>query len=364
MRTQSHSTVRIGRILSAATALLMIAMLAFPPALGAESGIRASALIRPAVVVPTNTPAAASVSGDACTKGSTIEPADWPILICDTFQNNANSRRLTVLANPTLGAAYADIQQTDDGANAEYHGLLLSAQHRLSHGVSLQMNYNWSHCVSSWDFAGELAGVIYQNPLNRKTGERGNCGFDHRQNFVTNLVATSPGVGQSLLKTITRDWQLSPVVSMFTGSPIQLSAGKDISLSGQGLDRPEVLVPDAVYGSPKTLGTYLNLSSFACAGNAAGACSVYSGQFGNLGRNAIYAPGSINWDMAISRRFKLKERYSLDLRSDFFNIMNHANWGNGNGGGIGNSMSTTSTFGAITAFTAPRIIQMSLKLFF
>ena len=37
--------------------------------------------------------------------------------------------------------------------------------------------YTWSHCVSTWDFAGELAGTVYQNPLNRATGERGNCGY-------------------------------------------------------------------------------------------------------------------------------------------------------------------------------------------
>ncbi len=273
---------------------------------------------------------------------------------------NVNTRRLAVLANPTLGAAYGEIQQTDDGANGEYHGLLLSAQHRLSHGLSLQMNYNWSHCVSSWDFAGELAGVIYQNPLNRKTGERGNCGFDHRQNFISSVSAISPGIGQNgIVKSITKDWQLSPIVGFQTGSPIQLSVGgKDISLSGQLLDRPEVLVPGAVYGAPKTLGDYLNLDSFACAGNAAGTCTTSTGQFGNLGRNAIYGPGTIQWDMALSRRFKIKERESLDFRSDFFNIMNHANWNNPT------TSLTSATFGEITGFGSPRIIQMSLKLFF
>ena len=96
--------------------------------------------------------------------------------IAGASTSNTNNRRLTYLANPTTGQFYANIQQTDDGANAEFHGLFLSAQKRLSHGFTLQSNFNWSHCVSSWDFAGELAGVIYQNPLNRATGERGNCG--------------------------------------------------------------------------------------------------------------------------------------------------------------------------------------------
>ncbi len=276
---------------------------------------------------------------------------------------NANSRRLTYLANPTGGGQYyGEIQQTDDGGNAEYNGLLLSAQHRLSHGMSVTANYNWSHCSSSWDFAGELAGTVYQNPNNRKTGERGNCGFDHRQNFVAQIVAISPGVGQTAAKFVTKDWQLSPILNFMTGNPLQLTdGGKDISLSAQLLDRPEVMLPTQVYG-PKALGGYLNGGAFGCAGNVAsnqsGSCTVFSGQFGNLGRNSIYGPGVISWDMAISRNFKLSERFKLDFRSDVFNIMNHANWGNP----VTNI--TSSTFGDVTGFRSPRIIQMSLKLFF
>ena len=271
---------------------------------------------------------------------------------------NTNNRRLTYLANPTQGQFYGDIQSTDDGANAEFHGLFLSVQKRLSHGFTIQTNYNWSHCVSSWDFAGELAGPVYQNPLNRKTGERGNCGFDHRQTFVTTLVAISPGIGNGLAKVVTRGWQLAPLVSLSTGNPIQITdGGKDISLSGQGLDRPNVIAADQVYPAQKTLTEYLNPAAFQCAGSNA-ACTVFSGQFGNLGRNAVYGPGNITWDMAISRKFKMNERWSIAFRSDFFNILNHANWNNPT------TNVTSGTFGQITTFGAPRIIQMSMKLFF
>ena len=83
-----------------------------------------------------------------------------------------------------------------------------------------------------------------------------------------------------------------------------------------------------------------------------------AGTFGNAGRDIFVNPGSITWDMAISREFKMKERWKLQFRSDFFNIMNHANW-NGPTTTI-----TSGTFGQITSFGSPRIIQMSMKLFY
>jgi len=263
---------------------------------------------------------------------------------------NANSRRLTYLTNPATGQYYADIQQSDDGGNSEYNGLLASLNKRFAHHFTVLSNYTLSHCISSWDFAGELAGVIYQNPLNRATGERGNCGYDHRQVFNTSIVAVSPGIGTGALNLITSGWSLAPSGSLWTGNPIQLSdGGKDISLSGQLLDRPNVVSPSTVYPATRTLGDWFNSSAFAVQP---------AGTFGNLGRNAVYGPGAINWDMALSRQFRFKERWRLDFKAEFFNIMNHANWGNPT------TSNTSSTFGEITGFGGPRNIQFSTKLLF
>jgi hypothetical protein len=137
---------------------------------------------------------------------------------------------------------------------------------------------------------------------------------------------------------------------LFTGNPIQLSdGGKDISLSGQLLDRPNVVSPTTVYPGTRTLGAWFNPSAFAVQP---------AGTFGDLGRNAVYGPGAINWDMAVYRIFSIKERLKLDFRAEFFNIMNHANWSNPT------TSNTSSTFGQITSFGGPRNIQFSTKILF
>ncbi|HLJ49751.1 MAG TPA: TonB-dependent receptor [Bryobacteraceae bacterium] len=260
-----------------------------------------------------------------------------------------NNRRLLYLMNPTLGQYYSNIQTTDDGGNSHYNGLLVSIQHRFAHHFIVLSNYNYSHCISDVDFLGELAGPQYQNPTNR-AAERGSCGFDHRQNFNTSAVFSSPGIGSSFAKRITADWQVSPIIGLFTGSPLTPTDGtKDISLSGQIKDRPNVVLPNQVYPANQTAQEFFNPLAFSAQA---------AGTFGNVGRGSIMGPGQINFDVAVSRLFPMTERFKLDFRADFFNIMNHGNFNNPT------VDSTSSTFGQVTGFTAPRIIQLAMKFIF
>jgi hypothetical protein len=62
--------------------------------------------------------------------------------------------------------------------------------------------------------------------------------------------------------------------------------------------------------------------------------------------------------MSASRIFQFSERIKLQYKSEFFNIMNHANW-NAPSAGL-----TSGTYGQVTSFGSPRLIQMSLKFIF
>ncbi len=272
---------------------------------------------------------------------------NYALPIAGASTSNTNNRRLTYLDNATAGKYYADIQQTDDGANASYNALAVRAEHRMGNHFQVLANYTWSHCISTWDFAGELAGPIYMNPVAESNGERGNCGYDHRHVFHGSVVAISPGFGPGAARLVTKDWQISPVVSVFTGNPIEIEDGKDISLYGQNLDRP--LVVGQVIPAQQTVQEWFNPLALVFAP---------AGTFGNLARNSVYGPGQIDWDMAVSRAFQLRERWKLEFRADFFNIMNH-----GNPSGVSSTVSN-GNFGQITSFTPPRFIQMAMKLYF
>jgi len=264
---------------------------------------------------------------------------------CSTT-GNTQQRRVLTLLNPAQGALYSTIAQTDDGNLAHYNALGVSIEHRFSHGFNWLANYTDGQCLSTYDFGGELAGNNYQDPNNRR-GEYGRCNFDRRSIFNTSLVLISPGVGGGWASRFTKDWEVAPVISFYNGQPFSITDGTDVSLTGVNADRPNVVATSGVL--PHNLVQWFNPAAFA---------TQPAGTYGNSGRDNLVNPGSINWDMALDRNFQMKERYKVQVRADFFNIMNHANW-NGPAAGM-----TSSTFGQITSFGGPRLIQLALKLYF
>ena len=277
---------------------------------------------------------------------------------------NEQARRLLTILNPTQGAFYSSIVQTDDGNSSSYNGLLLKLDHRFSNHFTWLTNYTWSHCISTYDFGGELAGNNYQNPNNRNA-EKADCNFDRRHIFNTSLVAESPGLWNAFVKTLTKDWQVAPIISLNTGQPFNITTGSDVSLTGVGLDRPNVVA--GVDSAPHTLTQWFNPTAFAggctTAAYAGNPSCVPLGTFGNAARDVLHAPGTIQWDMSVSRKFKITERFSMEFRSEFFNIMNHANWCLNSCSAPSGSL-TSTTVGQNTVFGAPRLIQMGLKAFF
>jgi hypothetical protein len=83
-----------------------------------------------------------------------------------------------------------------------------------------------------------------------------------------------------------------------------------------------------------------------------------SAPFGNLGRNRFRAPGFEQWDFSANKNFRIRESMQLQFRSEFFNFLNHTNFG------IPNTRTTDAAFGTIRTTYPSRQIQFALKLLF
>lgn len=81
--------------------------------------------------------------------------------------------------------------------------------------------------------------------------------------------------------------------------------------------------------------------------------------FGNMGGGAVLGPGQFNFDTALSKMIKIKEAYTFQFRSEFFNVFNHPQFA------LPGLSAAQSTFGQITsASVSPRVIQLALKFLF
>ncbi len=145
-----------------------------------------------------------------------------------------------------------------------------------------------------------------------------------------------------------------------SGAPWNVTVGFDQSGTVvAGSERPNLVMPaNQIY--THNINQWVNPAAFTLPA---------PGTFGNLQRDFLTGPHTVNMDYAVMKDTQLKEQTRLQFRAEFFNLFNHANFGlpntfafvqAPNGGGTPNP-----TFGKITnTTTSSRQIQFALKLLF
>jgi hypothetical protein len=267
---------------------------------------------------------------------------------CSTTAN-ANDRRLLNLIDAVNGGGYGYMLQTLPGANSSYNGMLLSIQHRFSQHYTLLANYTWSHCISESDQPGEISNTnTYQIPNNLRANT-GNCGADHQQIFNSSLIAETPRFASPWLRRLAGGWQVAPILIAQTGGFATITTGVDSSLTGVNVDQPNLV------GNPNVTKSFNHWFSPAAFQLSA------PGTYGNAGRSIIQIPGLWNLDLALLRTIRVREKQTVEIRGDAFNIVNHPTASQT--AGLHTAMNDP-LFGTITTANDPRILQFSLKFKF
>jgi hypothetical protein len=86
--------------------------------------------------------------------------------------------------------------------------------------------------------------------------------------------------------------------------------------------------------------------------------AAQAGQFGNEGRNAIRGPGIETVDASLFKYFAVSETKRLQFRAEFFNALNHPNFG------LPQNDIESPAFGQILQAAPPRLMQLALKFLF
>jgi hypothetical protein len=265
------------------------------------------------------------------------------------------------ISNPRWNPALGVINALQTNGKSTYNSLQTNAVHRFSRNFQAQVAYTYAHSIDDGSASSglETGGGGRSNPYNFAS-ERGNSSFDIEHTVRVNGVYTLPFKGNKLIE----GWQISGIMTKTTGPPIIVATGIDQALTGQaGNQRPNI-TPGFTVGSMQT-GTVNEWY------NPLGYTLQPIGTEGNAGRDILRGPGVFNMDAAIikdTRIPKISEQFVVQFRAEFFNFLNHENFG------IPNLSLFTSSSGArnpaagqiVTSNpgTIPRQIQFALKIVF
>jgi len=267
---------------------------------------------------------------------------------------------------PTFGP----ITWLDPAGNNHYNGLSARVEHRFSGGLYVLNSFTYGNAMGDSEQALEYYAGYYQaNPQNPRNlmAEKGPSSFDVRFNNVTSVVYQLPfGKGRQfganlnpVVNAFAGGWEITSINTAHTGTPLDVvysASGANIvsSLSndyrGQPFLRPNVSGAAVSQSRSAMLNTFFAGYTFAIP--------PASAPYGNLGRNAFRAPGFDQWDFSADKSFAIHENIRVQFRGEFFNLLNHTNFG------IPDSKITDSAFGTIRSTYPARQIQFALKLIF
>ncbi len=152
-------------------------------------------------------------------------------------------------------------------------------------------------------------------------------------------------------------WQLNGITTLLSGFPFTPQIGANRSGDGntRNPDRPDV--------NPSFSGPVLSKKQSQWFNPAAFSMPI-ARTWGNLGRGTLRGPGHETVDLSLIKNTPLTERVALQFRAEFFNTLNHTNFGPPNSIVFAGTGISPSAGLITTTATTSRQIQLGLKLIY
>jgi len=203
-------------------------------------------------------------------------------------------------------------------SSSTYHALQTTFRAQAVHGWSGFATYNYGKSLDdASDGIDFTAGAAFPQDSSNLRAEHGPSTFDTRHRF-TGAVNYEVPAFRGVPTALGAGWALNWIVSAQSGRPIPIITSDDTTGRFYFNQRPNVVPgvnPILANWNPFT--GYLNPNAFA---------QPAFGTFGNLGRDSVFGPGYANLDFSVTKNTRLYERLNLQLRAEFFNILNHPNF--------------------------------------
>ena len=155
--------------------------------------------------------------------------------IQDASKNTVGSYTTPIWTSASkIDSRYGKIYQVENGGNSSYNALALQFRKRMSHGLTLQGSYTWSHAIDDAQQSGASSTIAYaqSNMLNGNySADKGSSGTDQRHRATINWL-WAPKFTKSnswASRYLVNGWELSSITTMASSQP----ATAFVSISGQ-----------------------------------------------------------------------------------------------------------------------------------
>ena len=206
----------------------------------------------------------------------------------------------------------------ESSANSAYTSLQLSFEKRYSKGLYLLSNWTWAHGLDNVGGDGGANGPVPQDPRNRRADwSSSNSDMRHRVNFAASYLLP---FGQSLTgpaKYVFQGWELGALSVIQSGLPFTVTVPGSPSNTGAASRANAIAGADPSVPN-QSITNWFNPAAFSVP-------PAFT--WGTLGRNTLRGPGIFNIDLSASKKFKFSEARRLEFRAEFFNSMNHPQFG-------------------------------------
>jgi hypothetical protein len=252
-----------------------------------------------------------SIAAGTTLKASSLDPT------------NNNAALPTQFLYPYPG--YTNIYYYNYDANSSYHSLQVSANRRFTKGLSGGLAWTWSKAMDYDDIDTTNISAL----VSPKIWNYGKAGYDRTHILKGSWVYQIPRVSHFLgdrksTNWITRPvldgWQMSGIMTLMSGAPLGVSLGTQSgnanNWSGSPTDaaRPNVIANPVLPKDQRTFSLNVNPAAFALP---------LQGTFGDAPKDVFRGPGRNNFDVTLSKRFRLTERFKAEFRAEAYNIFNH-----------------------------------------
>lgn len=297
-----------------------------------------------------------------------VNPFDPASVAAGNPQRILNETPGNVLADNvgfTTAGSFGFLNEFTNSANANYNALQLSLRKQSSStrlgNTYFTLGYTYAHSI---DDASGFRQFNSNVPTLSPNIFRASSDFDVRHFLVFSGGWDLPfNRGPKLL---VKGWSLYPIFFWRTGYPLTASAGdftenQDPGLSGLGdggLANADLTGP-IHYVDPHSVHTFAG-STGPFIFDPTSFSDTPTAPYGTAPRNVIRVPGRANLDFTLAKTTPIyKDRATLELRVDAFNIFNHTQFSN-----FDTNAADTGTFGQATQAYDPRILQLAAHIRF